>query len=412
MSTHRIRFQNDRGIELAAHLDLPADGRPYAYALFAHCFTCSKNLKAVGHLTRAMTRAGYGVLRFDFTGLGQSKGDFSDTDFSSNIGDLESAAAWLAAEYEAPRLLVGHSLGGAAVLHAAQRLPSIRAVATVGAPYDPAHVRHLFSESEEEIRASGKANVSIGGRPFTIRKEFLDDLEAQDPERVIGDLDVAILIMHSPVDSIVGIDNAALIYKAAKHPKSFVSLDSADHLLSKEDDALYAGGVLSAWSRRYIEVPTEEAGAAHGHRHVTVALDASRYRTEIVAGGHALVADEPESVGGTNRGPSPYDLLVAGLGACTAITLRMYADRKKWPLDDVRVHLVHDKVHAEDCDCDAGDRMGKIDLVEREIELLGELTDDQRNRLLEIADRCPVHRSLTEGQVVVKTTLKTSPVEA
>ncbi len=412
MSTHRIRFENDRGIELAAHLDLPADGRPYAYALFAHCFTCSKNLKAVGHLTRAMTRAGYGVLRFDFTGLGQSRGDFADTDFSSNIGDLESAAAWLSSEYEAPRLLVGHSLGGAAVLHAARRLPSVRAVATVGAPYDPAHVRNLFAESEDEIRASGHAKVSIGGRPFTIRKEFLDDLEAQDPARVIGDLDVAILVMHSPVDTTVGIDNAALIYKAAKHPKSFVSLDSADHLLSREEDALYTGGVLSAWSRRYIEVPTAEEDADHGHRHVTVTLDASRYRTEIVAGGHALVADEPESVGGTNRGPSPYDLLVAGLGACTAITLRMYADRKNWPMDEVHVHLMHEKMHAKDCDCDAGDRMGKIDLVEREIELIGDLTDEQRNRLLEIADRCPVHRTLTESQVVIKTTLKPVHAEA
>ncbi|PIQ62548.1 MAG: osmotically inducible protein C [Bacteroidetes bacterium CG12_big_fil_rev_8_21_14_0_65_60_17] len=412
MATHRIRFENGRGIQLAAHLDLPADGRPYAYALFAHCFTCSKNLKAVGHLTRAMTRAGYGVLRFDFTGLGQSKGDFADTDFSSNIGDLESAAAWLTSEYEAPRLLVGHSLGGAAVLHAAGKLPSVRAVATVGAPYDPAHVRHLFAESEEEILKSGHAKVSIGGRPFTIRKEFLDDLEAQDPATVIGNLDTAILVMHSPVDTIVGIDNAALIYKAAKHPKSFVSLDSADHLLSSEEDALYAGGVLSAWSRRYIEVPSEQKSDRHGHHHVTVTLDASRYRTEIVAGGHALVADEPESAGGTNRGPSPYDLLVSGLGACTAITLRMYADRKKWPMDEVHVHLTHEKTHAEDCDCDSGDRMGKIDLVEREIELVGELTDEQRSRLLEIADKCPVHRSLAESQVVVKTTLKQVHAEA
>lgn len=404
MPTTTVRFDNARGLSLAAHLDMPADGRPLSYALFAHCFTCSKNLKAVGHLTRAMTRAGYAVLRFDFTGLGQSEGDFSETDFSSNIADLEAAATWLSKHHQAPQLLVGHSLGGAAVVHAALRLPSVRAVATIGAPFDPAHVRRLFQDAEEDIREAGHARVSIGGRPFTIRKEFLEDLEATDPRTVVGSLDRALLVMHSPIDNIVGIDNAADMYTAARHPKSFVSLDTADHLLSDETDAMYAGDVLSAWSRRYID-PAAGPESTHESREVTVTLDRSHYRTEIVANGHVIVADEPESMGGTNEGPSPYDLVVAGLGACTAMTLRMYADRKEWPLETITVELRHEKMHAKDCNCGADEEMGRIDVMERIIHVTGDLDDDQRGRLLEIANRCPVHRSLHEGKVVVKSRL-------
>jgi len=404
MPTNTVHFENARGQSLAAQLDMPADGRPLAYALFAHCFTCSKNLKAVGHLTRAITRAGYAVLRFDFTGLGQSEGDFSETDFSSNIADLEAAAAWLEMHHEAPQLLVGHSLGGAAVVHAALRLPSVRAVATIGAPFDPAHVRNLFQDAEEDIRETGYARVSIGGRPFTIRKEFLEDLEATDPGTVMDSLDRALLVMHSPVDKIVGIDNAADMYTAAKHPKSFVSLDSADHLLSDEADAMYAGDVLSAWSRRYVD-HSARPESTHDSREVTVSLDRSHYRTEVVANGHVIVVDEPESMGGTNEGPSPYDLVVAGLGACTAITLRMYADRKEWPLESITVELRHEKMHARDCKCGADESMGRIDVMERIIHVTGNLDDEQRGRLLEIANRCPVHRSLHEGKVVVTSRL-------
>lgn len=403
MPTTTVTFKNARGQQLAAKFDTPADGHARAHALFAHCFTCSKDLKVVGHLTRAMTRSGYAVLRFDFTGLGQSDGAFEDTDFGTNLDDLEAAAAWMAENHAAPRLLVGHSLGGAAVLHVAERLPDVRAVATIGAPYDPAHVRDLFSDRESDIRETGSARVSIGGRPFTIRREFLDDLESRNPVEVIGNLDRALLVMHSPVDRIVGIDNAAHIYSAARHPKSFVTLDTADHLLSVEADAIYAGQVLSAWSARYVDAPEPEP-VHHGH-HVVATLDASHYRTEIVASGHVLVADEPEAMGGTNLGPSPYDLVSSGLAACTAITLRMYADRKEWPLEEVQVEVVHEKMHAEDCDCGKDASMGRIDVMDRKISLRGDLTDEQRKRLLEIANKCPVHRSLDEGKVAVRSRL-------
>ncbi|MEQ9104230.1 MAG: alpha/beta fold hydrolase [Rhodothermales bacterium] len=405
MPTTTVTFNNARGQELAAKFDTPADGRARAYALFAHCFTCTKDLKAVGHLTRAMTRAGYAVLRFDFTGLGQSSGAFEDTDFGTNLEDLEAAAAWLASNHAPPRLLVGHSLGGAAVLHVAERLPDVKAVATIGAPFDPAHVRSLFSNKEADIRKDGAATVSIGGRPFTIRNSFLEDLEARDPGAVVRGLDRALLVMHAPTDGIVGIDNAARIYSAARHPKSFVSLDTADHLLSTEADAVYAGQVLSAWSARYVdkEEPVEDA-KHHGH-HIMASLDRSHYRTEIVASGHVLVADEPESLGGTNEGPSPYDLVSAGLAACTAITLRMYADRKEWPMEQVQVEVVHEKMHAEDCDCGRDASMGRIDVMDRKIHLHGDLSDEQRQRLLEIANKCPVHRSLDEGKVAVRSRL-------
>jgi putative redox protein len=405
MPTTTVRFPNARGQQLAAKFDTPADGRARAYALFAHCFTCSKDLKAVGHLTRAMTRSGYAVLRFDFTGLGQSSGDFEDTDFGTNLDDLEAAADWLAKHHAAPRLLVGHSLGGAAVLHVADRLSEVKAVATIGAPFDPAHVRSLFSNKETDIMKEGIATVSIGGRPFSIRKSFLEDLEARDPASVVGNLDRALLIMHAPTDQVVGIENAADIYRAARHPKSFVSLDTADHLLSTEADAVYAGHVLSAWSARYVDPePPRADNGKHAH-HITASLDRSHYRTEIVASGHVLVADEPESLGGTNEGPSPYDLVSAGLAACTAITLRMYADRKEWPLDHIQVDVVHEKMHAEDCDCGRDASMGRIDVLDRTVRLQGDLSDVQRQRLLEIANRCPVHRSLDEGKVAVRTKL-------
>jgi putative redox protein len=311
----------------------------------------------------------------------------------------------LAKHHAAPRLLVGHSLGGAAVLHVADRLSEVKAVATIGAPFDPAHVRSLFSNKETDIMKEGIATVSIGGRPFSIRKSFLEDLEARDPASVVGNLDRALLIMHAPTDQVVGIENAADIYRAARHPKSFVSLDTADHLLSTEADAVYAGHVLSAWSARYVDPePPRADNGKHAH-HITASLDRSHYRTEIVASGHVLVADEPESLGGTNEGPSPYDLVSAGLAACTAITLRMYADRKEWPLDHIQVDVVHEKMHAEDCDCGRDASMGRIDVLDRTVRLQGDLSDVQRQRLLEIANRCPVHRSLDEGKVAVRTKL-------
>ncbi len=405
MRFEKLTFENDLGERLAARLDLPVDGEPIAYALFAHCFTCTKNLKAVGNISGALGRQGIAVLRFDFTGLGESEGDFADTNFSSNIDDLVAAAVFLEENYEAPAILVGHSLGGAAVLQAACRLESVQAVATIGAPYDPEHVTHLFQEALDEIAQAGTARVDIGGRPFTVKKQFIEDLAAQQVEDNLARLRRALLIFHSPVDGTVGIENAAMIFKAAKHPKSFVSLDRADHLLADPADSAYVGTVLAAWARKYIGTPQEDRKHLDpADNQVVARLDGAGFRTEMLANGFPLVADEPAAVGGTNTGPTPYDYLVAGLGACTAMTLRMYADHKKWPLETVEVRLNHDKVHAEDCgQCET--KAGKIDVIQRELLLTGALDAAQRQRLLEIANRCPVHRTL-EGEVKVRTSLQ------
>lgn len=406
MHYQRITFDNGRGQKLAARLDFPVDSAPAAWALLAHCFTCTKNLKAVGNITAALNRERIAVLRFDFTGLGESEGDFADTNFSSNVEDLLAAADYLAQNWQAPSILIGHSLGGAAVLQAASRVPSAKAVATLGAPADPAHVSHLIESSVEEIEENGVATVRIAGRPFTIRKQFLDDLQDTRMEERIGSLHRALLVLHAPLDETVGVDNAARIFHAAKHPKSYVSLDTADHLLTNEADSRYAGSVIAAWARRYIEIPEETSRieADPADNRIVVQTGESGYRTEILANGHALIADEPISVGGTNTGPTPYDYLVAALGACTSMTLRMYADHKKWPLEEVTVRLHHAKVHKQDSSDDAEGKGEKIDRIDREIELSGPLDEEQKQRLLEIADRCPLHRTL-HGEVEVLSSL-------
>ncbi|NNF04736.1 MAG: alpha/beta fold hydrolase [Rhodothermales bacterium] len=405
MRSRSVSFRNANGDALAARLDVPADGRPVSYALFAHCFTCTSSLAAVRRLSRALTDRGIAVLSFDFTGLGDSEGEFERTDFSSNISDLHAAADYLSLNYEAPSILVGHSLGGTAVLHAAAGLEGVRAVCTIGAPFDPEHVRHLISDEEDEIERTGRAEVRIGGRPFTIRKEFLEDIEAADSRSIVGDLDAALLVMHAPGDSIVDIGNAQEIFEAARHPRSFVSLDTADHLLTEDGDALYAGAVLAAWAGRYLEVDRRDRPSIDsGHHRAVAEIGREHYLTEIIASGHTILADEPERVGGTNEGPSPYDLLLAALGSCTAITVRMYADRKGWDLERVRVNLDHQKVHAEDCDCDAPEDISKVDVIEREVVFDGDLSEEQRARLNEIANKCPVHRTL-EGHIVVKSEL-------
>ncbi|MEL6558386.1 MAG: alpha/beta fold hydrolase [Bacteroidota bacterium] len=401
MNSVRIKFPNKEGHQLSARLELPKIGKPISYAVFAHCFTCSKNLNAVGHISDALTHKGIAVLRFDFTGLGQSEGEFSDSNFSSNISDLISAYEYLEAHYEAPQIFIGHSLGGAAVLHTAGQLSKLKAVVTIGAPADPPHVKHLLSTRIEEIEVKGEATVDIGGRPFKIKKQFIDDLEETSGYDKISKLDKALLILHSPQDATVGIDNAAQIYTAAKHPKSFISLDGADHLMTRKEDSLYVGEVISSWVFRYIEVEEKENISTEGD--VVVVTPGTSYTTEIMAGSHSMIADEPKEVGGKDLGPSPYDYLTAALGACTSMTLRMYADHKKWDLQEVRVHLTHNKRHKADCE-DCENDKSKIDHFDREIELEGDLSDEQRKRLLEIADRCPVHRTL-HGEVVVNTKL-------
>lgn len=401
MHTKRMTFDGASGESLAARLELPVGERPRAYALLAHCFTCSKNFKAVVNISRALGRAGIGVLRFDFTGLGESEGDFADTTFSSNVADLIAAARFLEQEYEAPALLIGHSLGGAAVLQAATHVPTAKAVVTIGAPSDPGHVKRHLTSSLEEIESSGSAKVVLAGRQFTIKKEFLDDLSGQNMEEVIGALNRALLIMHSPIDDVVGIENAARIYTAAAHPKSFVSLDSADHLLDQERDSLYAAEIIAAWVSRYIET-SEKAERSEGSpdSRVEARTGESGYRTDIVANGHTMVADEPKAVGGTDLGPTPYDLVAAALGACTSMTLRMYADRKGWALEEAIVGVEHKRLHAID-ERECEDRPVRLDVLERKLRLVGSLSEDQRERLREIADKCPVSRTLKAGVKVV-----------
>jgi putative redox protein len=393
MKTEKVHFENSRGDQLTGRLELPPDQHPHNFAIFAHCFTCTKNLIAVRQISDALAREGFGVLRFDFTGLGESSGDFSQTNFSGNVGDLEAASAFLEMQYQAPSLLVGHSLGGAAVLMAASNLPSVRAVATLGAPSEPQHVTHLLRSSLEEIQSEGRAKVQIGGQEFTIEKQFLDDLQAHKLPVVVKNLDRALLILHSPQDQIVEIKNAEEIYLSARHPKSFVSLDGADHLLSTRSDALYAGKVIANWASRYVPLPKPEK-VKSDHQVVARLEQEDGYTTELKVGNHYMIADEPVDFGGNDFGPSPYELVSAGLSACTSMTLQMYARRKGWPLEAAETHTSYSKEHAVDCaDCETSSK-SKIDTFRREIRLVGPLDAGQKNRLMEIADRCPVHRTL------------------
>ncbi len=388
----KVAFKNKEGGLLSARLELPTSQRPVSYAVFAHCFTCNKNLAAIRNISRALIQKGIAVLRFDFTGLGESEGDFADTNFSSNVDDLIAAANFLVEEYEAPELIIGHSLGGAAVIFAAEQIPSIQAIVTVGAPAEPEHVSHLFDSSREEIMANNEAKVSIGGRPFTIKKQFLDDLERKNLPELLQSMRKPILILHSPQDTIVEIENAAKLYASAHHPKSFVSLDGADHLLSNKKDSLYTGEVIASWASRYLESKPEKE--LRTNQQVAVHLGEQGFTTDVLAGKHRLLADEPSSVGGQDLGPSPYGYLLAAVGTCTAMTLRMYANRKKWDLKEVEVHLDHSKEYNKDCeDCESKD--AKIDVIRKNIKVKGELDETQVNRLLEIAARCPVHRTMS-----------------
>ena len=401
MSLTKVTFTNTANQKLTGRLDLPTDQHPHNYAIFAHCFTCTKNLGAVRNISRALTAKGFGVLRFDFTGLGESEGDFEDTNFSGNVEDLIAAADFLKQEYEAPTLIIGHSLGGAASIFAAAKIASTKAVVTIGAPSDPEHVKHLLKSSLEEIEQEGKSLVNLSGRDFTIKKQFLEDLETNSLSATVKNLNKALLIMHSPQDTTVGIKNAEDIYIAAKHPKSFVSLDGADHLLMNKEDSLYVGNVIAGWATRYLDVP--EITMLKSDHHVVANLDGGEgYTTHMKVGSHYMVADEPTEVGGNNFGPTPYELVSAGLAACTAMTIKMYVARKGWDLQNVEVHTSYDKKHKADCDnCESP--TAKIDTFEREIKVTGNLDEAQKAKIMEIADKCPVHKTLhTETQVITR----------
>jgi putative redox protein len=407
MPTHskKISFKGAHGATLAARMDMP-DGEPEACALFAHCFTCSKDLFIVSQISRHLADKGIAVMRFDFTGLGHSEGEFGNTNFSSNVADLVAAAEYMRESVQAPSILIGHSFGGTAVLKAAQDIPEAKAVCTIGAPFDPAHVEHLFSGKLSEIEDDGAADVTLDGRTFTLEKHFVDDIRSTEMEAAIGDLGRALLIFHSPQDELVGVDNARLIYDAARHPKSFITLDGADHLLTDKRDAQYVAEILAAWSTRYVEYRrelTREERQALGEPTPDEVLIAEtgegKFMNHVVVGRHHFFSDEPAAVGGNDSGPDPYDLIAAALGACTSMTLRMYADRKGWPLERVQVRVNHDKIHAGDCkNCEQEE--GKIDKLVRIIKVDGDLDDKQRARLLEIADRCPVHQTLLRENVV------------
>jgi putative redox protein len=405
MPTETMRFAGHAGALLDARLDLP-EGEVAATVLFAHCFTCGKDVIAARRIARRLSAAGFAVLRFDFTGLGGSGGDFAETGFTGNVGDLMAAAAALAGRGLPPALLIGHSLGGAAVLKAARRIASVRAVATIGAPFDPGHVLHHFTDALPRIAAEGAAEVTLAGRPIRIGQGFVEDIGGHDLTEDIGHLHRALLVLHAPLDAVVGIDNATRIFMAARHPKSFVTLDDADHLLSRPADADYAAQVIAAWSARYLDLPAPAPlpGAPEGIVRVTEA-DPPGYLQHIMAGPHHhLLADEPASLGGTDRGPSPYGLLSAALGACTAMTLRMYARRKGWPVTQISVDVDHDRLHGQD----AGTEGRGLDRFRRTIRIAGPLDEDQRARLLAIADKCPVHRTLEAG-ARVETTLAPEP---
>jgi uncharacterized OsmC-like protein/alpha/beta superfamily hydrolase len=415
MPAERFDFANAQGEKLAALLDRP--DRPIrAVALFAHCFTCGKDNKAARVIAHGLTSHGIAVLRFDFTGLGSSEGEFANTTFSSNVDDLVAAADHLRTQIAAPAILIGHSLGGAAVLAAAHRIAEARAVVTIAAPFDPAHVAGLFGERVEEIKSKGEVEVTLAGRPFWVRRGLLDDIAGQNLAGRIAELRKALLVFHSPTDETVGIDNASHIFTTAKHPKSFISLAGADHLLLRPSDAAYVAHVIAAWAERYLEMPAPMAAPkrpvaeAESGEVVVRETRHGTFQQEIIAGAHRFLADEPVAAGGLDSGPGPYDLLLAALGACTSMTLRLYADRKQLPLTRTRVRLRHSRIYAADCAaCET--KEGMLDRIDRIINLEGELDAEARKRLLEIADKCPVHRTLT-SEIDIRTSEESSQTPA
>jgi len=408
MPAEKFDFRNAKGETLAALLDRP-DGPARAVALFAHCFTCGKDTRAARRIAEGLTLHGIAVLRFDFTGLGASEGEFANTTFSSNVDDLVAAADHLREKLAAPAILIGHSLGGAAVLAAAHRIAEARAVVTIGAPADPAHVTGLIKDKIADINLQGEVEVTLGGRNFRVRRAFLDDVAEQMLTPRIASLHKALLVFHSPTDDTVGIDNASRIFLAAKHPKSFISLAGADHLLSRRSDDAYVASVIAAWAARYLDMGVEDLAADETPAGTVKVRETRRgkFQQEIIVGPHRLMADEPVKDGGLDSGPGPYDLLLAALGACTSMTVRLYADLKALPLTRTEVRLRHEKIYAKDCaECET--KVGKIDRIERAITFEGDLSAEQRAKLLEIADKCPVHRTL-KSEVDIRTRESSQP---
>ncbi|WP_343330865.1 bifunctional alpha/beta hydrolase/OsmC family protein [Polaribacter staleyi] len=404
MNTVRLEIKNRKGLKLQAYLELPANQKPNQFAIFAHCFSCNSNFNAVKNISRSLSTHGFGVLRFDFTGLGRSEGEFAESHFSANVEDLLDVSAFLEENYKAPSLLVGHSLGGAAVIVAASKLKNIKAVATVGAPATVSHVTHLFSHGLEDIPEKGDVEVKIGGRPFKINQEFVNNFHKTDLPKIIKDLRKPILVMHAPFDQVVGIENAHEIYHNAMHPKSFVSLDDADHLLSKPADSIYVGNMIGTWVERYFKPEENKMISTDGEQlvgHLNLLED--NFTTSIQTKNHSFIADEPTSIGGDDFGPSPYDFLSAGLAACTVMTLKMYAQRKKWDLQEVFVYITYSKKHSDDLDIDV-EKPTRFDHLQKKLKFVGNLDDKQKQRLKEIAAKCPVHKTL-QSKIIIETEL-------
>jgi len=402
MKNNKLQITNQKGHKLQAYLELPANQHPNEFAIFAHCFSCSSTLNAVKNITRALTSFGFGVLRFDFTGLGRSEGKFADSHFSANVDDLLAVNAYLKEHYNTPSLLIGHSLGGAAVIVAASKLENIKAVATIGAPATVDHVTQHFSHQLNEIGSKGDIEVNIGGRPFKINKEFVEDFDKTNLPLITENLRKPILILHSPIDTIVGIDNAQRLYHSAKHPKSFISLNQADHLLTDVLDSRYVGNVIGAWVQRYFQEKDNEMLDTQGEQlvgHLNLLED--NFTTQIQTKKHTMIADEPETVNGDDFGPSPYEYLNAGLAACTAMTLKLYAQRKKWDLQEVFVYLTHSKKHSDELEVNL-EKPGYLDHIDKKLKFIGSLDEKQKNRLKEIASKCPVHKTL-QNEVIVDT---------
>ena len=400
MKSTKLKIQNAKGLQLQAYLELPANEKPRDFAIFAHCFTCNSTLKPVKNISRALTSHGFGVVRFDFTGLGKSEGEFADSYFSANVDDLLAVSAYLSKNYKAPALLVGHSLGGAAVIVAASKLESVMAVATIGAPANTEHVKKHFSHHPQDIAKKGDVEINIGGRPFKINQEFVDDLDKTDLPEITKNLRKPILIMHAPFDTIVGIDNAHKLYHAAHHPKSFISLNDADHLLLKEKDSLYVGNMIGAWVQGYFTYEDNVMLDTEGEQLVAhLDLVEDNFTTSIQTKRHSFIADEPASIGGDDFGPSPYDFLSAGLAACTVMTLKMYAQRKKWDLQEVYAYITYSKKHSDDLQLDV-DKPIHFDHLQKRLKFVGDLDEKQKDKLKEIASKCPVHRTLLSTIII------------
>ncbi|MEH6704099.1 MAG: alpha/beta fold hydrolase [Galbibacter orientalis] len=402
MKNSKLDIINKKGYKLQAYLELPANQKPNYYAIFAHCFTCNSSFGAVRNISRSLTNFGFGVIRFDFTGLGRSEGEFAESHFSANVDDLLAVNQFVKENYAEPSLLVGHSLGGAAVLVAASMLDSVKAVATIGAPASISHVKQLFSHQIEDIEKKGDIEVNIGGRPFTIDKDFVEDFDKKNLPEIVKSLRKPLLIMHAPFDKKVGIENAQELYHNAMHPKSFISLDDADHLLSETKDSEYAGNIIGMWTQRYFSSEENKMLSPNGEQLVAhLNLKEDNFTTNIQTKNHSFIADEPQSFGGDDFGPGPYDYLSAGLAACTTMTIKLYAERKGWPLEEVFVYITHSKKHSDDLKVDV-EKPGRIDYLSKKLKFVGNLDETQRNKLKEIASKCPVHRTL-QNEVIIET---------